>query len=277
MVCDRGRCARRQSPKHRPPFSAAFTLVELLVVIAIIGILIALLMPAIQAAREAARRESGLTGSPAILWVGRLNANKDPLTVLDAFERSARDLPGATLTMIYGTEELLNAVRARVHDSAALRDRVRLIGAVPHERLAACYSAADLFITGSHHEGSGYSLMEACACGAIPIVTDIPTFRIMTAGGTVGALWTAGDAASGTRAFAATCVRRRIVGVFTRGSLGRECRGARNGLLALDESEMTHGTEPAQLRMRARCRENFGSTLRRHRHARINGGPSSGL
>ena len=57
--------------------------------------------------RAAAREASGVGGSPAILWVGRLNANKDPLTVLDAFERALADLPGARLTMIYGTGELL--------------------------------------------------------------------------------------------------------------------------------------------------------------------------
>jgi glycosyltransferase involved in cell wall biosynthesis len=50
--------------------------------------------------RAAAREQSGLRGSPAVLWVGRLNANKDPLTVLDGFERALPDLPDATLTMI---------------------------------------------------------------------------------------------------------------------------------------------------------------------------------
>ena len=151
-------------------------------------------------ARDTARAASGVGGSPALLWVGRLNPNKDPLTVLDAFERAVADLPGATLTMIYGTDELLAPVRARLARSAPLRDRVRLVGAVPHDRIAAFFTAADLFIVGSHHEGSGYSLMEACACGAIPVVTDIPTFRLMTAGGAVGALWTVGDAGSCTRA-----------------------------------------------------------------------------
>ena len=73
--------------------------------------------------------------------------------------------------------------------------------------MAAYYSAADIFIAGSHHEGSGYSLMEACACGAIPVVTDIPTFRLMTGAGTVGALWTPGDAASCARAIADVSAR----------------------------------------------------------------------
>ena len=40
--------------------------------------------------RAAARLESGVDGSPAILWVGRLNANKDPLTVLDGVRARAR-------------------------------------------------------------------------------------------------------------------------------------------------------------------------------------------
>jgi glycosyltransferase involved in cell wall biosynthesis len=157
--------------------------------------------------RAAARAASGLRGSPAILWVGRLNMNKDPLTVLDAFERCAADLPAATLTMIYGTDELLEEVRARIARSPALRERVHLAGAIPHERMAAYYSAADMFIAGSRHEGSGYALMEACACGAIPVVTEIPTFHLMTAAGTAGALWTAGYAASCARAIADVAAR----------------------------------------------------------------------
>ena len=150
--------------------------------------------------RATARAASGVTGAPAMLWVGRLNANKDPLTVLDGFERSLRDLPGATLTMIYGEDDLLEAVRQRVQRSPALMARVRLAGAVPRDQMASRYRAADLFVVGSHHEGSGYALMEACACGVVPVVTSIPTFRLMTADGSIGALWTAGDAADCARA-----------------------------------------------------------------------------
>jgi len=144
--------------------------------------------------RARARAASGVGGAPAILWVGRLNANKDPLTVLDAFESALASLPDATLTMVFGTEELIDDVRARIDASPRLRDRVRLAGAVAHADLAAFFSAADLFVVGSHHEGSGYSLMEALACGATPVVTDIPTFRLLTSGGPVAHLWMPGDA-----------------------------------------------------------------------------------
>jgi len=166
--------------------------------------------------RDEARSASGVVGQPAIVWVGRLNANKDPLTVLAAFERFAARAPSATLTMIYHTEDLLTAVRERVVGSVALRDRVRLAGAVPHDQIAAFLSAADLFIVGSHHEGGGYGLMEALACGATPVVTDIPTFRALTAG-TIGALWTPGDAESCARALESARIdRRRVVEHFER-------------------------------------------------------------
>jgi glycosyltransferase involved in cell wall biosynthesis len=151
-------------------------------------------------ARAAAREASGVGGSPAILWVGRLNANKDPLTVLEGFERALRDLPGARLTMIFGTDELGAEVRARISQSSVLRERVRLAGTVAHQRMPSFFSAADIFVAGSHHEGSGYSLMEAIACGASPAVTDIPTFRLLTGGGSVGALWKSGDATDCARA-----------------------------------------------------------------------------
>jgi glycosyltransferase involved in cell wall biosynthesis len=53
--------------------------------------------------------------------------------------------------------------------------------------------AADIFVSGSHREGSGYSLIEALACGLPPVVTDIPSFRSLTGAGAVGMLWPPGD------------------------------------------------------------------------------------
>ena len=89
-----------------------------------------------------------------MLWVGRLNDNKDPLTALDGFARFAEAHPGATLTMAFQGGELAGAVRARVAEDPRLQARVQLVGEVPHDRLAAYYSAADLFLLGSRHEGS---------------------------------------------------------------------------------------------------------------------------
>jgi glycosyltransferase involved in cell wall biosynthesis len=154
-------------------------------------------------ARGEARRATNLSGDPALLWVGRLNANKDPLTVLDGFERCIEHLPRASLTMIYGTEELLPDVRARLRSSAALSEHVSLVGRIPHERMAPFFSAADLFVVGSHHEGSGYALLEACACGVTPVVTDIPSFRAIVGPGSSSALWTPGDGPG----FAAALIR----------------------------------------------------------------------
>jgi glycosyltransferase involved in cell wall biosynthesis len=150
---------------------------------------------------------SEVRGGPAILWVGRLNANKDPLTILDAFERALATLPDATLTMIYSADDLIGSMRARIEHSEALRGRVRLVGSVPHHRVTAYLSAADLFVVGSHHEGSGYALIEALACGVPPAITDIPSFRLLTDGGAVGALWQPGDAAGCATAMISLALR----------------------------------------------------------------------
>ena len=56
---------------------------------------------------DSARARTGMSGTPAVLWVGRLDGNKDPLTVLDGFERALDTLPRATLTMLFGDAPLL--------------------------------------------------------------------------------------------------------------------------------------------------------------------------
>jgi glycosyltransferase involved in cell wall biosynthesis len=143
--------------------------------------------------RQEARRLTGLKGDPAVLWVGHLNANKDPLTVLEGISAAARELPRLQLFCCFGAAPLLRDVQDRIVTDPNLRDRVRLLGRVPHERIEQLMRAADLFVLGSHREGSGYSLIEALACGLPPVVTDIPSFRALTGAGTVGMLWPCDD------------------------------------------------------------------------------------
>ena len=142
-------------------------------------------------AREAVEM-SGVTGSPAVLWVGRLNANKDPLTMLEGFSQLLGARPDATLSLVYNAGTLAPAVHQRIKRDPQLADRVRVVGAIPAAQMAAFYSAADIYVSASHHEGSGYAAIEAMACGAAPVLTDIPSFRVFTGNGRVGALWQQG-------------------------------------------------------------------------------------
>jgi glycosyltransferase involved in cell wall biosynthesis len=139
--------------------------------------------------RTMSRARTGMTGNPVILWVGRLIALKDPLTVLDGFARVLRHAPQARLYMAYGEADMLPAIRERLNASKILASAVTLLGRVEHSRLEDIYNSADYFVLGSHHEGSGFSLAEAMACGVVPVVTEIPSFRVMTDGGRIGACW----------------------------------------------------------------------------------------
>lgn len=155
--------------------------------------------------RDAARRLTGVAGTPALLWVGHLDANKDPLTVLDGVAQASEQRPGLQLWMCFGEAPLLPGVRERLRDPR-LAGRVHLLGRVPHAQVELLMAAADLLVQGSHREGSGYSVIEALACGLPPVVTDIPSFRSLLGelpAHQAAALWPAGDA----RGLAAALVR----------------------------------------------------------------------
>jgi len=144
--------------------------------------------------RHAARAATGVHGDPAVLWVGHLNSNKDPLTVLAGVAAAVQRLPGLQLWCCFGSAPLLSDVQARIDVDPLLRGRVHLLGKASHGNVEQLMRAADLFVLGSRKEGSGCALIEALACGLPPVVTDIPSFRALTGGGKVGALWPCGDA-----------------------------------------------------------------------------------
>ena len=150
--------------------------------------------------REVARSVTGLYGDPIVLWVGRLVPKKDPLTILDAIDAALPALPALQLWCFFHEQPLLAAVEARLARSPGLAAHVHLVGRVPHERIELLARAADFFLAASLSEGSGYALIEAIACGATPIVSDIPSFRGLTDEGRIGALVPTGDAQGFARA-----------------------------------------------------------------------------
>jgi glycosyltransferase involved in cell wall biosynthesis len=143
--------------------------------------------------RAIARRLTGMDGDPVFLWTGRLHPLKDPFTALRGFERITREWPSARLYLHYLSDELLPSLRAFVAERPPLAERVEFRGPVPHAALEAAYNSADFFLQASRREYSGYALLEALATGAVPVVTDIPSFRAITGDGKVGALFPRGD------------------------------------------------------------------------------------
>lgn len=129
--------------------------------------------------RTEARLQTGVRGDPAILWIGRLDANKDPFTAIEAFRLAREHLPGAELWCVHGTDELLPELRRRLAGDSALTGHVHLFGRVPHAQVERLCRACDILLATSHQEGSGYALIEAMACGLPPVASDIAPFRAL--------------------------------------------------------------------------------------------------
>jgi len=117
------------------------------------------------------------------LWVGRLNNNKDPMTILAGFAKYLTPMPGARLHFIYQSDDLLEEMKQFINDHQVLQHSVQLHGYIPYAELPDWYSAADFFISGSHREAGSAGLLEAMACGCIPIVTSIaPAMKVICNG-----------------------------------------------------------------------------------------------
>lgn len=144
--------------------------------------------------RAVARGQTGLYGNPCLVWVGRLARIKDPLTVLEGVALAAAHLPDLRLWCAFGEAPMLAEVRARISGDRRLAGRVHLLDKVPHAHIESLLRAADVFVAGSRTESGGYAAMEAIACGATPVLTDIPAFRALTGNGRIGHLWPCGDA-----------------------------------------------------------------------------------
>ncbi|MFQ5340970.1 MAG: glycosyltransferase [Anaerolineae bacterium] len=110
-------------------------------------------------------------GEVRLLHVGSLVPVKDQATLLRAFSRVVSQIPDAHLHIV-GDGPLRHDLE-RLAELLGIAPKVTFHGAVPHERMPACYRAADLCVLSSRHEGQELVTLEAAACGRATVGTAV--------------------------------------------------------------------------------------------------------
>jgi glycosyltransferase involved in cell wall biosynthesis len=133
----------------------------------------------------ARQRVAGLglaTNEPFVLLAGGIGPHKSPWTLLEACAALRDDGRAPPAVVVVDALENRTARRA----AAALRERAAALGLegglqipgfVDDEALASLYSLATAVVSTSLAEGFGLPPVEAAACGAPVVVSDIPAHR----------------------------------------------------------------------------------------------------
>jgi glycosyltransferase involved in cell wall biosynthesis len=112
-----------------------------------------------------------------ILFVGTVQPRKNLLTLVRAFDQIVRDTSHRPQLVIAGAEGWLMDELFALIKSSAIKDRIRFTGYLVDDDLRALYSSCTLFVYPSIYEGFGLPPLEAMACGAPVIASDIATFQ----------------------------------------------------------------------------------------------------
>jgi glycosyltransferase involved in cell wall biosynthesis len=142
---------------------------------------------------------------PRILFVGRFDRHKGGDLVIDAFRELAGELPRAELLFVgpdrgcadeRGRSSTLEEYLADRVPDAAVRARVRRLGALPAEEVAALRSRASALVVASRYEVFGMTAAEALAAGAPLVAAQVGGLAEMLRDGENALTFAAGDAAA---------------------------------------------------------------------------------
>jgi glycosyltransferase involved in cell wall biosynthesis len=119
-----------------------------------------------------------------LIFVGRLDHQKDPLLLLTAFGESLAKLPGIHLVIV-GDGDMRSTVVAAIAD-ANLSGRVSLLGVKGPAEIARLLRGCDLFLLSSAYEGMPIAVLEALASGLPVVSTDVGEIRLVVRSGDNG-------------------------------------------------------------------------------------------
>jgi glycosyltransferase involved in cell wall biosynthesis len=112
-----------------------------------------------------------------LLFVGTIEPRKNLLTLVQALEEVLRTTELRPQLVIAGKVGWkVDEVLAQLQELPS-KDRIRLVGFVSDEDLRALYSSCRLFVYPSVYEGFGLPPLEAMACGAPVVSSQVPSIK----------------------------------------------------------------------------------------------------
>lgn len=116
-----------------------------------------------------------LPGDDVLLYVGRLDQQKDPLLLVESFAKVHEARPSARL-LVVGDGVLRSAMAARA-GALGLGTRVVFLGLLSSTAVAELLQIADAFLLTSAYEGMPMAVLEALGCGVPVVTTDVGEVR----------------------------------------------------------------------------------------------------
>jgi glycosyltransferase involved in cell wall biosynthesis len=138
--------------------------------------------------KEQARRDLGLPKGRMILSVGNLTPNKGFDLLIRSFAALTARREYKDLQLSIVGDGLIREELKKLIYNFRLEDRIRLVGAVPHEQLHLWYGAANLFCLASAREGWPNVILESLACGTPVVATSVGGIPEIIRSATVGVL-----------------------------------------------------------------------------------------
>lgn len=131
---------------------------------------------------------------PTVIFAGRLEPQKEPLTAIRAWARVAARIPGARLAML--GDGLLRPQAMELVERLGLAGSVSLAGAIPPDEMPAWFRSGSVVLLPSLGEGLSNALLEAMSSGLAPVLSDIPEHRWLSQEGASALLVPPGDEAA---------------------------------------------------------------------------------
>ncbi len=111
------------------------------------------------------------TNGPVLLYVGRIDWNKQVDKIIEAMPMILRTFPSAKLAIVGPDYANYTRKLDALGKKLGLENSVIITHDVPRRKLLQYYSIADAFVLPSSYEGFGLSMLEAMGCG-VPVIVS---------------------------------------------------------------------------------------------------------